>query len=96
MTRVQIDQALRDARMDAAMLDEVRAKLALLKAGSREEDITEARSRRDAAEGRVEEAAARLGYCSVDAPTGGIVLRQRQSWPICEYDGAGHFADHGR
>jgi HlyD family secretion protein len=65
VTRVQIDQALRDARMAAALLDEVRAKLALLKAGSREEDVTESRSRRDAA---------RLGYCSVDAPIGGIVL----------------------
>jgi multidrug resistance efflux pump len=69
VTRVQIDQALRDARMDAALLDEVRAKLALLKAGSREEDITEALSRRDAAKARVEEAEARLSYCSVDAPT---------------------------
>src|SRR5208282_3874538 len=56
------------------MLDEVRAKLALLKAGSREEDITEARSRRDAAKAREEEAQVRLGYCSVDAPTSGIVL----------------------
>ena len=36
--------------------------------------ITEAWSRRDAAKGRVEEAAARLGYCSVDAPISGIVL----------------------
>jgi multidrug resistance efflux pump len=52
----------------------VRARLALLQAGSREEDITEARSRRDAAKGRVEEAAARLRYCSVDAPIDGIVL----------------------
>jgi HlyD family secretion protein len=74
VTRVQIDQALRDARIAAALLDEVHAKLALLKAGSREEDVTESRSRRDAAKGRVEEAAARLGYCSVDAPIGGIVL----------------------
>jgi multidrug resistance efflux pump len=74
VTRVQIDQAQRDARIAAALLDEVRAKLALLKAGSREEDISEGRSRRDAAKGRVEEAAARLGYCSVDAPIGGVVL----------------------
>jgi HlyD family secretion protein len=74
VTRVQIDQAERDARIAAALLDEVRAKLALLKAGSREEDISESRSRRDAAKGRVEEAAARLRYCSVDAPIGGIVL----------------------
>src|SRR5208282_2764217 len=41
VTRVQIDQALRDERMDKALLDEVRAKLALLKAGSRQENITE-------------------------------------------------------
>jgi len=74
VTRVQIDLAQRDARIAAALLDEVRAKLALLRAGSREEDIAEARSRRDAAKGRVEEAVARLGYCSVDAPIGGIVL----------------------
>jgi HlyD family secretion protein len=74
VTRVQIDQAQRDARIAAALLDEVRAKLALLRAGSREEDITEAHSRRDAAKGRVDEAAARLGYCAVDAPIGGIVL----------------------
>jgi multidrug resistance efflux pump len=74
VTRVQIDLAQRDARMAAALLDEVRAKLALLKAGSREEDIAEARSRRDAAGERVEEAAVRLGYCSIDAPTGGIIL----------------------
>jgi HlyD family secretion protein len=74
VTRVQIDQAERDARIAAALLDEVRAKLALLKAGSREEDISEARSRRDAAKERVDEAAARLSYCSVDAPIDGIVL----------------------
>ena len=74
VTRVQIDQAERDARMAAALLEEVRAKLALLRAGSREEDISEARSRRDAAQARVDEAAARLGYCSVNAPIGGVVL----------------------
>jgi HlyD family secretion protein len=74
VTRVQIDQAERDARMAAALVDEVRAKLALLHAGSREEDITETRSRRDAARRRVEETTARLARCSVDAPTAGIVL----------------------
>lgn len=56
------------------MLEEVRAKLVLLQVGSREEDITEARARRDAAKGRVEETAARLGYCTVDAPIDGIIL----------------------
>jgi HlyD family secretion protein len=74
VTRVQIDQAERDARIAAALLDEVRAKLALLKAGSREEDIAEAQARRDAAKARVDETEKRLGYCAVDAPTAGIVL----------------------
>jgi HlyD family secretion protein len=74
ITRVQIDQAERDARIAAAMLDEVRARLVLLKVGSREEDIMEARSRRDAAKRRLEEAATRLGYCTVDAPINGVIL----------------------
>ena len=43
VTRVQIDQAQRDARMARALLDEARARLALLKAGSRAEDISEFR-----------------------------------------------------
>ena len=74
VTRVQIDTAQRDARMARALLDEARARLALLRAGSRTEDISEARSRRDAAKGRLDEAAARLGYCTVDAPIAGVVL----------------------
>ncbi len=79
VTRVQIDQAERDARIAAAMLDEVRARLVLLKVGSREEDITEAHSRRDAARKRLEEAATRLGYCTVDAPINGVILSTRVS-----------------
>jgi HlyD family secretion protein len=74
VTRVQIDQAQRDARIARALLEEVRAKLDLLMAGTRAEDISEAHSRRDAARGRVDEAAARLGYCTVEAPIGGLVL----------------------
>jgi HlyD family secretion protein len=74
VTRVQIDQAERDARMASAMLEEVRAKLALLKVGSREEDIAEAQSRRDATKARLNSAAARLSYCTVAAPISGIVL----------------------
>jgi HlyD family secretion protein len=79
VTRVQIDQAERDARMATAMLEEVRAKLVLLKVGSREEDIADARARRDAAKARVEEAAARLAYCTVDAPISGVILSTRVS-----------------
>ena len=79
VTRVQIDQAQRDARIAAALLEEVKAKLALLKAGSREEDITEARARRDAAKGRVQETASRLAYCSVRAPIEGLILETHVS-----------------
>jgi hypothetical protein len=59
--------------MAAAMLDEVRAKLVLLKVGSREEDVAGARSRREAAEAGLEEAAARLAHCVVDVPINGII-----------------------
>jgi HlyD family secretion protein len=79
ITRVQIDQAERDARMASAMLEEVRARLVLLKVGSREEDIAEARSRRDAAKARLGAAAARLSYCTVAAPINGLVLNVRVS-----------------
>jgi HlyD family secretion protein len=79
VTRVQIDQAERDAHMAAAMLEEVRSKLVLLKVGSREEDIAEAHARRDAAQARLEETAARLAYCTVDAPIGGVILSTRVS-----------------
>jgi HlyD family secretion protein len=79
VTRVQIDQAERDARMASAMLEEVRAKLVLLKVGSREEDIAEARARRDAAKARVDAATARLNYCTVTAPISGVILSTRVS-----------------
>jgi multidrug resistance efflux pump len=79
ITRAQIDQAERDARMATAMLEEVRAKLVLLKVGSREEDITEAHARRDAAKARLDEAAARLAYCAVAAPISGVILSTRVS-----------------
>jgi HlyD family secretion protein len=79
ITRVQIDQAERDARMAEAMLEEVRAKLVLLKVGSREEDIAESRARRDAAKARLDEAAARLAYCTVAAPISGVILSTRVS-----------------
>ena len=39
ITRAQLDQAERDARMASAMLEEVRAKLVLLKVGSRDEEM---------------------------------------------------------
>ena len=49
ITRAQILLAERDARVSAAQLQEAWARLALLKAGSRIEEIREAEARRDAA-----------------------------------------------
>jgi HlyD family secretion protein len=74
ITEAQLDQSKRDARIAAAQLDEARAKLALLRAGSRREDIVEAKSMRDAAKALVEEAQTRLDHCSVRAPADGVVL----------------------
>ena len=58
------------------MLEEVRAKLVLLKVGSREEDITEAHARRDAAKARLDEAAARFGL---------LHCRCANQWSYLEY-----------
>ena len=74
ISKAQVDQAKRDARMAAALLEEARARLALLKAGSRPEDIAEARARRDMAQAQRDQAAATLDYCSVRAPSEGVVL----------------------
>jgi multidrug efflux pump subunit AcrA (membrane-fusion protein) len=58
ITESQLDQLKRDARVAAAQLVEARARLALLQSGSRQEEIVETRSLRDAAKALVEEAAA--------------------------------------
>lgn len=75
VTRAQIDQTERDARIASAMLEEARAKLVLLKAGSRTEELAEAHAQRDARQARLDAAAARFSYCTVAAPVGGVVLR---------------------
>jgi multidrug resistance efflux pump len=74
ISKAQVDQAKRDARMAAALLEEARARLALLKAGSRPEDIAEARARRDMAQAQRDQAVATLDYCTVRAPSEGVVL----------------------
>jgi HlyD family secretion protein len=60
------------------LIDKMR-KLFADRVGSREEDIAEARSRRDAATARLDAAAARLTYCTVAAPISGVVLSTRVS-----------------
>jgi multidrug resistance efflux pump len=72
-SEAQIDQAKRNVKQASAQLEEARARLSLLRSGSRSEDIAEARFSRDAAQASVGEVAARLNRCSVRAPFAGIV-----------------------
>ena len=63
----------RDSRVADAVLVDARKKLALLKVGSRYEDIAEAKARRDSAAALLEEGKAELDQCSVRAPAAGTV-----------------------
>jgi HlyD family secretion protein len=73
VTHVQILETRRDARISAAQLNDAQKRLALLHAGSRDEDIAEAAARRDAAAAELTTAQARLDQCTVHAPVAGVV-----------------------
>ena len=73
VTTARILEVQRDARVSAAQLAEARAKLALLREGSREEEIREAYARRDDAVAALANARARLDQCSVRSPVDGMV-----------------------
>jgi HlyD family secretion protein len=73
VTRAQLFTVERDSRIaDAQQLDATK-KLALLKAGSRVEDIDEAQARRDAAFAFLEEGKAELDQCTIRAPASGTI-----------------------
>jgi HlyD family secretion protein len=73
VTRAQLLEGRRDARVAAAQLEDSRKRLALLQAGSREEDIAESRARRAAAAAELDLAQAQLDQCSLRAPASGTV-----------------------
>ena len=73
ITRAQLLVVERDDRIATAQLLDARKKLALLKAGSRAEDIAEAEARRDAAAAFLDEGKVDLEQCSVRAPAPGSV-----------------------
>jgi multidrug resistance efflux pump len=73
ITRAQLLEQRREARMTAAQLNDAQKQLALLRAGSRQEDIDEYQALRDAAAGRLAEAKAKLDQCTVVAPAAGVV-----------------------
>jgi multidrug resistance efflux pump len=74
VTAAHVLEVKRDARIAAAQLSEARAQLSLLRAGSREEDIRQAKALRDAAAAELDSSRARLEQCSVRAPVSGVVL----------------------
>ncbi len=74
VTIARVLEVQRDARIAAAQLEEARARLSLLRAGAREEDVREAKALRDAAVADLEGSRARLDQCSVHAPVDGVVL----------------------
>ncbi len=74
VTEARVLEVQRDARIAAAQLEEARARLSLLRAGSREEDVRQAKALRDAAAAGLDASRARLDQCSVRAPVDGTVL----------------------
>jgi multidrug resistance efflux pump len=73
VTTARVLEAQRDARISAALLAQAEATLALLREGSREEDVREAQARKNSAAAELENARARLEQCSVRAPVDGVV-----------------------
>jgi HlyD family secretion protein len=73
VTKAQVLQDRRDARVTAAQLNDSEKRLALLHAGSRQEDIDEAAARRDAAAAEVGLDKAKLDQCTLKAPVAGVV-----------------------
>jgi multidrug resistance efflux pump len=74
VTVARVLEVKRDARIAAAQLAEARARLSLLKAGSREEDIRQAEANRNAAAAELEVQHALLDRCAIRAPVDGVVL----------------------
>jgi HlyD family secretion protein len=73
VSRARVLEVERDARIGAAQLQEARARLSLLKAGSREEDIRQAQALEDAAAADLDSVRAQLDRCTVRAPADGVV-----------------------
>jgi multidrug resistance efflux pump len=73
ITLAQLLVVERDSRVADAVLVDARKKLALLRAGTRVEDIAEAKAKRDSAAAFLDEGKADLDQCSVRAPAPGTV-----------------------
>jgi HlyD family secretion protein len=75
-TEATRDADRRDYLMAMAQLESARLRLRLLKAGTREEEIAEAKSKMLAAQSLVDLTKAELAKCAVRSPITGVVLRK--------------------
>jgi HlyD family secretion protein len=73
ISRAELLSVQRDSRVADALLVDARKRLALLRAGSRAEDVAEAQARRAAAAASFDEANAEFDQCSVRSPAAGRV-----------------------
>jgi multidrug resistance efflux pump len=69
----------RDVRVATAQVETARLRLRLLKAGTREEEVAEAKAKKIAAKHAVDVAKAELAKCEVKSPVAGIVLHKQVS-----------------
>ena len=69
----------RDALMAKAQLEAARLRLQLLKAGTREEELAEAKAKMLAAEHSIRVTRSELSKCEVKSPVDGVVLRKHVS-----------------
>jgi multidrug resistance efflux pump len=74
VTAAHVLEVERDARIAAAQLEEANARLSLLRAGSREEEVRQAEALRNAAVAELDTTRARLAQCTIHAPVDGVVL----------------------
>jgi HlyD family secretion protein len=79
ISRAAFDTAERDMRVARAELESARLRLRLLKIGTRQEELAEAKARMLAAENAVAVSRAELAKCEVKSPVKGIVLRKHVS-----------------
>lgn len=73
ITQAQLLMVQRDSRIADAQFVDADKKLALLLAGSRAEDVAEAKARRDAAAALLDEGKAELDQCTIRAPAAGAI-----------------------
>ena len=79
MSQATRDADDRDGRVAAAQVDAANLRLRLLKAGTRAEELAEAKARMLASKHSIDVTKSELSKCDVKSPVDGIVLRKHVS-----------------